>query len=120
MTILVENIKNLNKIEQHDIDHVSTWLFDAVKISTKDDEKSIYHKIDLLQFLLDYLPKAIQIDSLATDEEQLTFIKLLSKLTDIKEELEMLTGKITDSQLNDISKIFYKKSIHPIGDLENI
>ena len=120
MTILAENINNLKKIEQHDIDHLSTWLFDAVNISTKDDEKSIHHKIDHLQFLLNYLPKAIEIDSLTTDEEQLTFIKLLSKLTDIKEELEILTGKLTDNQLNDIGKNFQKKSTYPIGDLESI
>jgi hypothetical protein len=115
MTILAENIKNLNRIEKHDMDHVSTWLFNAVKVSTKDNKNSIEHKIDLLKFLLDYLPHAINIESLASDEEQLSFIKLLSKLTDTKEELEILIGKKTTAELEEIGKNFSKKTQYPIG-----
>ena len=118
MAILVENINHFNRIEQNDMNNVSSWLFDAVKISTKDDKKSIEHKIEHLKFLLEYLPKAISIDSLSSDNEQIDFIKLLSKLTDIKEDLELLVGKKTTAELNDIANRFAKKTQYPIGDLE--
>lgn len=118
MAFLVENINRFNRIEQNDMNNVSSWLFDAVKVSTKDDEKSIEHKIEHLKFLLEYLPKAINIETLTSDNEQLDFIKLLSKLTDVKEDLELLIGKKTMAQLNDISNRFAKKTQYPIGDLE--
>jgi hypothetical protein len=118
MTILAKNIKNINRIEQNDISNVSFWLFDAVKISNNDTEKSIKHKIELLKFLLDYLPQAIDIDALASDKEQLEFIKLLSKLTDVKEDLELLIGEITLEELEAIGENFSKKTQNPVGDLE--
>ena len=118
MEILVENINHFNRIEQNDMNNVSSWLFDAVKISTKDDERSIKHKIEHLKFLLEYLPKAVNIDSLSSDNEQLDFIKLLSKLTDIKEDLEVLINKKTMAELNVISNRFAKKTQYPVGDLE--
>ncbi len=118
MEILVENINHFNRIEQNDMNNVSSWLFDAVKISTKDDERSIKHKIEHLKFLLEYLPKAVNIDSLSSDNEQLDFIKLLSKLTDIKEDLEVLINKKTMAELNVISNRFAKKTQYSVGDLE--
>jgi hypothetical protein len=118
MAVLTENIKNITRIEHNDISNVSLWLFDAVKVSTQDNESSIEHKIELLQFLLDYLPKTININSLATKTDQIAFIKLLSKLTDVKEELELLIGKITIEELEAIGKNFAKKTQYPVGDLE--
>jgi hypothetical protein len=118
MTILADNIKHINRIEKHDIDHVSVWLFDAVKISVKDNKQSVERKIELLKFLLDYLPHAINIESLSSDDEQLTFIKLLSKLTDIKEELEILIGKRTQAELEEIGINFSQKTQSPIGFTE--
>ncbi len=120
MAILTENIKNVTRIEQHDINTISQWLSDAVKISNNDNEQSIELKIELLQFLLDYLPQVIDIDSLTSDKKQLAFIKLLSKLTDVKEELELLIGKITLEELETIGKNFAKKTQYPVGDLEAI
>ena len=39
-------------------------------------------------------------------------------LVDVKEDLELLVGQKTISELNDISNRFAKKTQHPIGDLE--
>jgi hypothetical protein len=118
MTLNAEIIKQSNVIEQYEVELLSSILFQNVSIISIDNEQSIKYKIEILKSLKEYLIKNIEIENLTSENQQLDFINLLSKISEQIENFEIITGIKDIKSLKRAAKTFSKKTQFPLGFIE--
>lgn len=115
MGISIEKVSLINKVNAADLNRMGKFMLTSISLSPTDDMKTIEKKTNIIEVYIQFLINSIDIDALPTAEEQTDYIKLLSKLTQQKEELEILTGKLDIKELERAARSFAQKTQLPIG-----
>ena len=115
MTISAENITKINRVVENDLNEFTQFMLHSISISSQDDKISIEQKIRTIDSLKNYLLNSINIDLLTSKKEKLFFIKLLSKLSSQKEDLEILIGETNLDSIQKAQKTLRKKTDFAVG-----
>jgi hypothetical protein len=118
MSVTSENITVSNAIAQQEYDMLSSILFHNTFIVSDDNKERIAYKIEKLKSLREYLIKSVEIDDLPSSNQQLIYIKLLSRITHQIENFEILSNVKKIDSLKRASKSFAQKTQFPIGFTE--
>lgn len=111
MVATVENIK----IEQSDISDVLSLFLQNLSVDKAESQQVMLKKIDAIEALSKFIIQNIKIDTLPTQEAVHKYIRFLSKLNNMRDALEILTGQTTTEQLELAGKSFARKTQFAIG-----
>ena len=106
------------KINQNDIEGFNTFVFDALLVHQNDNQIALTEKLSATKSFRLFLSKIIEFEKLKSIEAQVKYIKLIDKLNDHIEHLEILTGQRTLESIERAGKRFAKKTQFPVGIIE--
>jgi hypothetical protein len=102
-------------INQNDINNFNTIMFDALTVSQTDNSHALAEKLNAIKSFRVFLTQLVRFDSLNSRETKVKYIKLMDKLNQQIEHLEIATGQKTIENLEKTGKQFAKKTQYPIG-----
>ena len=111
MTISTENIR----IEQSDISDVLSLFLQNISVEKTDNQQVMLKKMDAISSLSKFVIQNIKIDTLSTQEAKHKYIRFLSKLNEMHEALEILTGQVSIEEIEAAGKSFARKTQFAIG-----
>jgi hypothetical protein len=102
-------------IQQTDIAEAIELLFRAISVTESDSQGERLKKIDAIDGLSQFFKQHIKLSTLKNKELKHRYIRFLSKLTEMREVLELETGKISIEEIELVGNSFAKKTQDPIG-----
>jgi hypothetical protein len=118
MTYSTKNIAEINKVNEQDLSKVRGFTINSISFSSNDDEKGIERKIAIIDSFTEYLLKSIKIETTLAKKDKADLMRILSNLSEQKENLEILIGKKNLSDIEQANKNFSQKTQFPIGCTE--
>ena len=114
MRISIENIR----IEQSDISDVLSLFLHNLSVDKTDSQAVMIKKMADISALSKFIIQNIKIDTLPSQEAKHKYIRFLSKLNEMHEALEILTGQVNVEQIEAAGKSFARKTQFAIGIYE--
>lgn len=111
MDTAIENIT----IEQSDISDVLSLFLHNLSIDKTESQDLLLEKMDAISALSKFILQNIKIETLPNREAKHKYIRFLSKLNEMYEALEILTGQTTVEQIEAAGKSFANKTRFAIG-----
>lgn len=110
-------VATLNNIgfDQEEINDISFLFFNNISVYKTDSQDVMLQKMDAIEALKKFIIENIDIDTLPTKEAQHKYIRFLSKLSEMYETLEILTGKVTIEEIKAAGKSFARKTQFAVG-----
>ena len=102
-------------LSQNDIDGFNAAMFDALAVHQTDNSDVLIDKLDAVKSFRVFLTQLIQFDKLTSRESRVRYIKLVDKLNQQIENLEILTGQKSLKNLEKARIQFAKKTQFPLG-----
>jgi hypothetical protein len=109
---------NNSHFQQYQINNISSIVFDTLSISQSDSKDVMLKKFQALQSFRDFLSQFVDFKKLSSKEAKLQYIDFMDNLNQQIEELEILSGQISQKELDTIAKNFSQKTQFPIGFTE--
>ncbi|MEK7258097.1 MAG: hypothetical protein AAB316_25290 [Bacteroidota bacterium] len=112
MTAIQEIEKRKNPFTRQEIAAASSILFDTFSVDEKDAARNEFYEkqIAYIEEFAGYLNKILRSDKVKTNEERVTLMKVIAKLVEQKETLEILSGKVSLKDLQTAADRFAKKA----------
>lgn len=114
MTALLHDFDQIS-LNQSDINGFNTVMFDALAVHQTDSSDMLIDKLNAIKSFRIFLAQLIQFDKLTSKESRIKYIKLVDKLNQQIENLEILTGQKTLENLEKTRAQFAKKTQFPLG-----
>jgi hypothetical protein len=102
-------------IQQADVAEAIELFYGAISVSESDSRAERLKKIDAIDSLSQFFKQHIKVSTLKDKEHKHRYIRFLSKLTEMREVLELETGKISMQDIELAGQNFAKKTQDPIG-----
>lgn len=106
---------NIAHLKQTEINNIANIMFDTLAVKDTDNNDVLLEKFEALKSFKAFLMQFIDFNKFSTKEAKLQYIDFIDKLNQQIESLELLSGQITQEQINTISANFAKKTNLPIG-----
>jgi hypothetical protein len=113
------NIEQIS-ISQNDINGFNALMFDALAVNQTDSSFALTEKLNAIKSFRVFLTQLVRFESLNSREAKVKFIKLMDKLNQQIEHLEIATGQKTIENLENIGKRFAQKTQFPIGIQQDV
>jgi hypothetical protein len=114
MTATLHEFEQIS-LSQNDIDGFNTAMFDALVVHQTDNSDVLMDKLNAVKSFRIFLTQLIQFDKLISREARVRYIKLVDKLNQQIENLEILTGQKSLENLEKTRIQFAKKTQFPLG-----
>ena len=114
MATILSDLEQIS-LSQNDIDGFNTTMFDALVVHQTDDSDVLIDKLNAVKYFRVFLTQLIQFDKLTSREARVRYIKLVDKLNQQIENLEILTGQKSLENLEKARLQFAKKTQFPLG-----
>ena len=112
MTPVLLNITHINQTE---IQGFASIMFDLLAIDQDDSKENLLKKFEALKSFKSFLKTHINFHKLTDRKSKVQYIDFIDKLNQQIEELEKLSGLITQEELDVIANNFAKKMGFPVG-----
>ena len=109
---------NIAHIKPSEVNKIASIMFDTLSINESDSTDVLLEKLDAIKTFRNFLIKHIDFNKLSSKKSKLEYIDFLDKINQQIEALELLSGQISQEQINTISENFSKKTDFPIGIYE--
>jgi hypothetical protein len=109
---------NIAHIKQTEIQSIASIMFETLAIHQSDSQDALLEKLEALKSFKLFLITHIHFNKLSDKKAKLQYVEFIDKLNQQIEDLEKLSGQITQEELNNISKSFSKKTDFPVGIYE--
>jgi hypothetical protein len=107
-------------INQNDINGFNVLMFDALTVHQTDSSLAMTEKLNAIKSFRVFLTQLVRYDSINSREAKVKFIKLMDKLNQQIEHLEIVTGQKTIDNLEKTAKHFSQKTQFPIGIQQDV
>lgn len=102
-------------INQNDINGFNSVMFDALTVHQTDNSDALMAKLNATKSFRVFVTQLIQFNALTSREAKVKYIKLVDKLNQQIENLEILTGQKTRENLEKTGQQFARKTQFSIG-----
>ena len=106
---------NIAHIKQPEIEYIASIMFDIMSVNQTDSQNALLEKLEALKSFKSFLMTHIHFDKLPNKKSKLQYADFATKLNQQIEELEKLSGLITQEQIDAIALNFAKKTEFPVG-----
>ncbi len=106
---------NIAHFKQPEIEYIASILFNTMSVNQTDSRDVLLEKYKALESFRSFLTEHIHFDMLPDKKSKLQYAEFATKLNQQIEELELLSGLITQEELDVIAKRFAKKWEFPVG-----
>ena len=105
---------NIDQIQTKGV-NVTSFINEILTVDSADSRDALLMKLEALQSFKVFLMRYSDYNKLANRQAKLEFIDFADYLNQRIEELEKLSGKISQKELDTIAKNFSPKTQSPIG-----
>jgi hypothetical protein len=108
---------NIDQIQVKGVTATS-FINEILTVDTSDSKDALLVKLEALQSFRLFLMRYLDYNKLSNRNAKLEYIDFADNLNQRIEELEILSGQISQKELDTIAKSFSKKTQFPIGFTE--
>jgi hypothetical protein len=108
---------NIDQIQVNGVTATS-FINEILTVDTSDSKDALLVKLEVLQSFRLFLMRCMDYNKLSNRNAKLEFIDFADNLNQRIEELEILSGQISQKELDTIAKNFSPKTQFPIGFTE--
>ncbi|MEK7256230.1 MAG: hypothetical protein AAB316_15870 [Bacteroidota bacterium] len=112
MTTYQEIKKRKNPFSRQEIAAASSILFDTFYVDEEDATHQEFYETQIayIEEFASYLNKVLRSQKIKSNEERMTLMKVIAKLVEQKETLEVLSGRVSLKDLQATAEHFAKKA----------